>query len=40
MRLVRETNNGLIDFKTVRTSTIEECKIKFDQKTNKYVSEI
>jgi hypothetical protein len=38
-RLVREINNGLIDIKTVRASTIKKYKIKFDEKTNKYISE-
>ena len=38
--LLREISNGLINFKTVRNSTIEIYKITFDEKTNKYISEI
>jgi len=38
-RLVREINNGLFDIKTVRASTIEKYKTKFDERTNKYISE-
>jgi hypothetical protein len=39
IRLLREINNGLINIKTVRASTLEKYKIKFDEKTNKYISE-
>jgi hypothetical protein len=39
IRLLREINNGLIDIKTVRASTLEKYKIKLDEKTNKYISE-
>jgi hypothetical protein len=35
--MLRELNNGLIDFKTARALTIEQYKIKLDEKTNKYV---
>ena len=38
-RLLRKINNGLINIKTVRASTLEKYKTDFDEKTNKYVSE-
>ena len=42
-RLLREINNGLINIKTVRKSTLEKYNIKFnikfDEKSNKYISE-
>ena len=37
--LVREINNGLVAFKTVRASTIENKKIKLDKGTSNYYSE-
>jgi hypothetical protein len=40
VRLLCEVNYGLINIKTDRKSTLEKYKIKFDEKTNKYVSEI
>ena len=39
-RMLRELKNGLIDVKTVRASTIEKYKIKLDEKTYLYVSEM
>ncbi len=39
IRLLREINNGLINISTVRKSTLEKYNIKFDEKTNKYISE-
>jgi hypothetical protein len=39
IRLLREINNGLINIKTVRKSTLEKYNIKFDEKNNKYISE-
>jgi hypothetical protein len=39
MRLLREISNGLIDIKTVRKSTLEKYNIKFDEESNKYISE-
>ena len=39
-RKLREFNNGLIDFKTVKTTTLEKYKIKLEEKTNKYISEL
>ena len=39
VRILRELNNGLIDIKTVRCSTIEKYKIKLDDETKKYISE-
>ena len=39
VRLLREVNNGLIDIKTVRKSTLEKYNMKFDGKSNKYISE-
>ena len=38
--MLRELKNGLIDVKTVRASTIEKYKIKLDEKTYLYVSEM
>jgi hypothetical protein len=38
--MLRELNNGLIGINTVRASTTEKCKIKLDEKANKYISEI
>jgi hypothetical protein len=38
--MVRELNNGLIDIKTVKALTTDKYKIKLDEKTNKYISEI
>jgi hypothetical protein len=37
--LLREINNGLMDIKTVRASTLNKYNIKLDEKTNKYSSE-
>jgi hypothetical protein len=39
VRLLREINNGLINISTVRKSTLDEYNIKFDEKSNKYISE-
>jgi hypothetical protein len=39
IRLLREINNGLINISTVRASTLEKYNIKFDEKSNKYISE-
>jgi hypothetical protein len=39
IRLLREINNGLINISTVRKSTLEKYNIKFDEKSNKYISE-
>ena len=39
VRLLREINNGLINISTVRKSTLEKYNIKFDEKSNKYISE-
>jgi hypothetical protein len=39
IRLQREINNGLINISTVRKSTVEKYNIKFDEKTNTYISE-
>ena len=39
IRLLREINNGLINIKTDRKSKLEKYNIKFDEKTNKYISE-
>ena len=39
IRLLREINNGLINIKTVRKSTLEKYNIKLDEQTNKYISE-
>ena len=39
IRLLREINNGLINISTVRKSTLQKYNIKFDEKTNKYISE-
>jgi hypothetical protein len=39
IRLLREINNELINISTVRKSTLEKYNIKFDEKTNKYISE-
>ena len=39
IRLLREINNRLINTTTVRKSTLEKYNIKFDEKTNKYISE-
>ena len=38
-RLLRKINNGLINIKTVKTSTLNKYNIKLDEKTNKYISE-
>ena len=38
--MLRELKNGSIDVKTVRASTIEKYKIKLDEKTYLYVSEM
>jgi hypothetical protein len=38
IRLLREINNGLINIKTVRKSTLEKYNIKLDEQTNKYIS--
>ena len=40
MRLLRDINNGLINIKTVRASTLIKYKIKLHKKTIKYISEI
>ena len=39
IRLLREINNGLINITSVRKSTLEKYNIKFDEKSNKYISE-
>jgi hypothetical protein len=39
IRLLREINNGLINIKTVRASTLNKYTTKLDEKTNKYISE-
>jgi len=39
IRLLREINNGSINISTVRKSTLEKYNIKFDEKSNKYISE-
>jgi hypothetical protein len=39
IRLLREINNGLIEIKTVRKSKLEKYNIKFDEKSNKNISE-
>ena len=38
MKLLK-INNGLINIKTVRLWTLEKYKVKFDEKTHKYISE-
>jgi hypothetical protein len=37
--MLRELNNGLIDIKTVRATTIEKYRINLDEKINKYICE-
>ena len=39
-KILREINNGLNHIKAVRKSTLEKYKIIFDDKINKYISEI
>jgi len=39
IRLLREINNGLIDIKNVRASTLNKHNIKLGEKTNKHISE-
>ena len=39
IRLLREINHNLMDIQTVRKLTLEKYKIKFDEKSNKYISE-
>jgi hypothetical protein len=38
-KLLREINNGLIDIKIVRVSTLNKYDMKLHEKTNKYISE-
>ena len=38
-RYIRELNNNLIQFKNIRSSTIEKYGIKFNDKTNLYYLE-
>jgi hypothetical protein len=39
IRVLREINNGLINIKTVRASTLAKYNTKLDEKTNKNISE-
>jgi hypothetical protein len=39
-RFVRELNDGVILWQNVRASTREKYKLKFDEKTNKYISDL
>ena len=40
MRYIRELRDGVIDWENVRQSTREKYKLKYDEKLNKFISEI
>ena len=40
IRLLREINNGVIDFKKVRKTTIDKYKIEYNDEQNKYISKL
>ena len=40
VRYIRELRDGVIDWENVRQSTREKYKLKYDEKLNKFISEI